>query len=172
MAWRVEPLEKRTHDRDSFTCGKPDLDNYLKQTARRAGEVGTGRTWVVIDPTAPADARGKRSVLGYYTVSMSSIDVEVLPADRRPGLATQVPAALLGRLAVDKRHQGQGLGELLLMDALQRIREAAKNVAAHAVVVDAIDDSAKRFYQKYGFLGLTDNPLHLFLPMASVREVA
>jgi GNAT superfamily N-acetyltransferase len=170
VAWRIEPLEKRAHDRDSFSCGKPELDDYLKQIARRAAEVGTGRTWVAIDPATPPDAAGRRPVLGYYTVSMHSVDVSVLPEKRRAGLPrAQVPAALLGRLAVDVRQQGRGLGGFLLIDALRRISSAAEHVAAHAVVLDAIDDDAKRFYERYGFLELTDNPLHLFLPMASVR---
>ncbi len=172
MPWRIEPLDTRTHDRDSFTCGKPGLDDYLKQIARRAAEVGTGRTWVAIDPGTPPHAAGRRPVLGYYTVAMHSVDVGVLPENRRGGLPrAQVPAALLGRLAVDMRHQGRGLGGFLLIDALRRISDAAEHVAAHAVVLDAIDDDAKRFYERYGFLELTDNPLHLFLPMASVRQL-
>jgi GNAT superfamily N-acetyltransferase len=172
VPWRIEPLEKRTHDRDSFTCGKPELDDYLKQIARRAAEVGTGRTWVAIDPGTPPHEAGRRPVLGYYTVAMHSVDVGVLPENRRAGLPrAQVPAALLGRLAVDMRHQGRGLGGFLLTDALRRISDAAEHVAAHAVLLDAIDDDAKRFYERYGFLELTDNPLHLFLPMASVRQL-
>lgn len=168
MAWRIEQLDKRTHDRESFSCGKPELDDYLKQVARKAAEIHTGRTWVAIDPAKPADAPGKQVIAGYYTVSMSSIDVGVIPAARR-SLPAQVPTALIGRLAVDERHQRQGLGGFLLLDALRRICQAAEHVAAHAIVVDAIDDDAKRFYERYGFLELTDNPLHLFLPLASAR---
>jgi GNAT superfamily N-acetyltransferase len=172
VAWRIEPLEKRAHDRDSFSCGKPELDDYLKQIARRAAAVGTGRTWVAIDPAMPPDAAGRRPVLGYYTVSMHSIDVGILPETRRTGLPrAAVPAALLGRLAVDARQRRRGLGEFLLIDALRRISIAAEDLAAHAVVLDAIDDDAKRFYERYGFLELTDDRLHLFLPMASVRRL-
>ena len=77
---------------------------------------------------------------------------------------------MLGRLAVDRRSQGQGLGKFLLLDALRRICAAADQVSAHAVVLDAIDEGAKRFYERFGFLELTDDSLHLFLPM--VRELA
>jgi GNAT superfamily N-acetyltransferase len=172
VAWRIEPLERRTHDRDSFRCGKPELDHYLQQIARRAAEVGTGRTWVAIDPAAPADPDGRRPVLGYYAVSMHSIDVSALPEDRRAGLPrSQVPAALLSRLAVDRRCQGRGLGRLLLLDALRRIYDAAQHVAAHAVVLDAIDADARGFYARYGFLELIDHPRHLFLPMSSLRPL-
>lgn len=111
-------------------------------------------------------------MLGYYTVSMRSVDVGVLPENRRAGLPrAQAPAALLGRLAVDLRQQGRGLGAFLLIDALVRISIAAEHVAAHAVVLGAIDDDAKRFYERYGFGELTGDPLHLFLPMASVRRL-
>lgn len=170
MDWAIEPLDKRTHDRDSFSCGKPELDEYLKQIARKAAETDTGRTWVATDSAAPADATGRRPIAGYYTIAMSSIDASVIPSSKRC-LPEQVPAALVGRLAVDQRHQRQGLGELLLVDALRRICQAADDVAAHAIVLDAIDDDAKKFYEQFGFLELTDNPLHLFLPLASARKL-
>jgi len=123
---------------------------------------------MAIDPDQPRDAAGKQAIAGYYTVSMSSIDVRVIPGVRR-GLPAQVSTALIGRLAVDERHQRQGLGELLLSDALRRICQAAEHVAAHAIVLDSIDDDAKQFYKRYGFLGLSDDPLHLFLPLATAR---
>ena len=94
MAWRIEQLDKRIHDRESFTCGKPELDGYLKQIARKAAEIDTGRTWVATDPATPADATGKQAIAGYYTVSMSSIDVSVIPAARRI-LPAPVPTALM-----------------------------------------------------------------------------
>ncbi|MCL4685983.1 GNAT family N-acetyltransferase [Myxococcota bacterium] len=168
MAWRIEPLDKRTHDRASFSCGKPELDDYLKQIARKAAATNTGRTWVAVDPGQPRDTAGKQAIAGYYTVSMSSIDLSVIPGGRRD-LPAQVPTALIGRLAVDERYQRQRLGELLLSDALRRICQAAEHVAADAIVLDALDDDAKQFYERYGFLELTDDPLHLFLPLASAR---
>lgn len=170
MAWRIEPLARRPHDRESFSCGKPALDAYLKQIARRAAEIDTGRTWVAVDLDEPPAAAGRRAVAGYYTVSMSSIEVSALPSARRH-LPGQVPAALIGRMAVDRRHQQRGLGRLLLVDALRRIAQASEHVAAHAIVVDAIDDDAKRFYRQYGFEELTDGPLHLFLPLTTARAL-
>ena len=94
MAWRIEQLDKRTHDRESFTRGKPELDGYLKQIARKAAEIDTRRTWVATDRATPADATGKQALAGYYTVSMSSIDVSVIPAARR-NLPAPVPTALM-----------------------------------------------------------------------------
>jgi predicted GNAT family N-acyltransferase len=114
---------------------------------------------------------GRRRILGYYTVAMSSFDISAMPESHRRGLPGQVPAALLARLAVDRSAQGEGLGRTLLVDALQRISKASQEVSAHAVVLDAVDDDAKAFYLPYGFLELTDDPLRLFLPMASVRKI-
>lgn len=165
----VQELDKATHARGAFRCGKAQLDEYLKRTARQAQAAGTGSTWVAVDQSDSPDEHGKRRVFGYYTVAMSSLGLQVLPEARRGGLLAQVPAALLARLAVDRTAQGQGLGELLLMDALRRIVSATRAVSAHAVVLDAMDEDAKRFYEQYGFLELTDDPLHLFLPMESVR---
>ena len=170
-AWQIELLDKSSHARDAFSCGKPDLDEYIKRSARRAQAAGTGGTWVAIDRDALPDANGKRPVLGYYTIAMSSIDLGQLPEEHRRGLPQQVPAALLGRLAVHENAHRQGLGELLLIDALNRIARAAQEVPAHAVVLDAMDEDAKGFYGRYGFQELTDNPLHLFLPMETVRAL-
>jgi len=102
---------------------------------------------------------------------MTSVGVSDLPEDRRLGMKDQLPAALIGRLAVDERCQGSGLGKLLLVDALRKIARAAETVAAAAVVQGAIDDDAKAFYVQYGFLALQDDPRHLFLPMATVRQL-
>ena len=171
-AWLIEALDKRKHERGAFSCGKQPLDDYLKRTARKAQAGDTGRTWVAIDRDAATDDSGRRPVLGYYTVSMCSVDLTALPEGRRSGLPRpQVPAALLGRLAVDRTAQGEGLGRALLIDALRRMANAAEHVAAHAVVLDAIDEGAKRFYEQYGFLELADDPLHLFLPMDTVRQL-
>jgi ribosomal protein S18 acetylase RimI-like enzyme len=171
-SWIIEALDGQKHERGSFRCGNPDLDRYLREVARRAGALGTGGTWVAVDGDTEPDEKGRRTVLGYYTVSMYSIGIEVLPESRRAGLPKpQVPAALLGRLAVDETCQRQGLGELLLMDALGRICAAAEQVPAHAIVLDATDEQAKAFYERYGFLELTDDPLHLYLPLDSVRKL-
>ncbi len=108
------------------------------------------------------------AIPGRFTVSMSSIDVSGIPGGRRD-LPAQIPTALIGRLAVDEPYQRQGLGELLLSDALRRICQAAEHVAAHAIVLDALDDDAKQLYERYGFLELSDDPLRLFLPLATAR---
>lgn len=108
--------------------------------------------------------------MGFYTLSALSIRLQELPADiaKRLPKYPAVPATLLGRLAVDEGARGRRYGELLLMDALARSLRASRTVASAAVVVDAKDDDARRFYERYDFLSLPDSPQRLFLPMRTI----
>ncbi len=108
---------------------------------------------------------------GYYTLSSTSIQLAELPAQavRKLPRYPLVPATLLGRLAVDRRQQGKGYGRFLLADALYRA--ARSEIASFAVIVDAKDESARRFYERESFLPFTDQPLKLFRPMADIRRL-
>ena len=154
----IEPLDKR-HDRAAFSCGLPELDRYL---ARQAGQDVRRRIARVFVCTAGnADA-----VLGFYTLSALSIDLSSLPEQLSRKLPRHpVPCALIGRLAVDRSAHGRGLGRVLLADAVKRTVAAGETVAMHALIVDAANDDAKRFYERFGFLPLTDDPMRLFLPL-------
>lgn len=112
-------------------------------------------------------------VAGYYTLSATSLAPTDLPADlaRRLPRYLDLPAVLLGRLAVDSRYRGQGFGKLLLFDGLQRAYVHSDEVAAMAVVVDAIDDAARSFYERYGFERFLDDPGRLFLPMTTIAKL-
>jgi GNAT superfamily N-acetyltransferase len=116
------------------------------------------------------DAPDQDRVVGYYTLSACMIDAESLPLElarrlpRRPA-----PATLLGRLAVDDRYRGLGFGRVLLADALARAASASREVGAMAVVVDAKDDQARSFYERFGFRRLVDNPYRLFLRMSEIE---
>jgi GNAT superfamily N-acetyltransferase len=156
----IEPLGK--HDRAAFSCGVAELDDYLK---RRAGQDVRRRiTRVFVCTEHESDV-----VLGFYTLSALAIDAGSLPeAQARKRPRHPIPAALIGRLAVDRSAQGTGLGRLLLADAIQRTLSASEQVAIHAIVVDAKNDAARRFYQAYGLLALSDQPMRLFLPLRSV----
>ena len=108
---------------------------------------------------------------GYYTLAAGSVAFANLPeaaAKKLPG--HPLPTALLARLAVDQSAQGRGLGAALLMDAFERCLKAAEDLAIHAVEVDAIDYPAKAFYEKYGFVPLLDDPLHLYLTLATIQQ--
>ena len=154
----VEPLDSR-HDRAAFSCGLPELDRYL---ARQAGQDVRRRIARVFVCTAgDVDA-----VLGFYTLSALSIDLASLPDALSRRLPRHpVPCALIGRLAVDRSVHGHGIGRMLLADAVKRTVAAGEAVAMHALIVDAANEDAIRFYERFGFSPLTDNPMRLFLPL-------
>jgi predicted GNAT family N-acyltransferase len=159
----IEPLGK-PHDRGPFACGAEPLDRYLKQQARQDVDKRVAAAFVLL-------ASGSPQVLGYYTLSASVVSADELPADlaRKVPRYPQLPVVLLGRLAVDNRLKGQKLGEFLLMDALRRCLEAAAQIGAMAIVVDAKDEGA--FYKHFGFTALQEQPARLFLAMKVVADL-
>jgi GNAT superfamily N-acetyltransferase len=112
-------------------------------------------------------------VFGYYAISTYQLETETLPRRAKKGLPTRMPlpAVLLGKLAVDRATQGQKLGSLLLMDALRRVQHLAGQVGIRLVIVDAIDESARRFYLHYRFESLEDNPDRLFMSVSVIRQL-
>jgi GNAT superfamily N-acetyltransferase len=138
--WLIEPLGKQ-HDRAAFACGDPVLDHYLKEMA------GQDARRLVAAPFVAVAAKVPRTILGYYTLSAFRVDPGSLPASvaRRLPAYPLMPATLLGRLAVDQRYRGQGIGEFLLLDALHRAYVQSSQIAAIAVVVDAIDTGPRDF---------------------------
>lgn len=156
------PLDK-TFGRDTFDCGSPELNSFLNARARQNQKAGFKRTFVAIASNDP-----EKRVLGFYSLSMGEIDLSNLPETLRKKLPKHpVPVARMGRLAVDASTQGKGLGALLLVDAMKRVHAAAFSVGVYALLVDAKNEGAKSFYKKYGFLELMDEPMTLFLPLAS-----
>lgn len=153
------------HDRAAFSCGVPALDSYLQRQASQDVRKGVAVAFVLTPD-------GK-TVAGYYTLSQFSVALDAVPEKTARKLPKYplVPATLLGRLAVAGTFRGQGLGELLLMDALKRSLAASRHIASAAVIVDAKDDAAVRFYKKYGFLDLQGIANRLFLPMATTEKL-
>lgn len=163
--WRIEVLAKK-HDRSQFSCGNGLLDQYLKN---QAGQDAQKRATVPFVLCEGED----NTVLGYYTLSNFSVDVGAWPKDVAKKLPRypEVPVTLLGRLATDKRVQGKGAGEYLLMDALHRSLRTSRDVASVAVIVDAIDDRAVEFYRHYEFILFMDEPRKLFFPMVVIEKL-
>ena len=157
----MEPLGSH-HDRRGCRCGNEDLDRYLRERVGQDERRRLAQAFVLVDPASPT------TILGYYTLSTAEIDLAALPEETRRKLPRYraIPAALLGRLAVDDRQQGRGFGRFLLFDALERTLDAGERVGIWAVVVDAIDDEAVRFYRKHDFLPLPETPRRLFLELA------
>lgn len=162
--FRIEQLGP-PHNRAGFRCDIEALENYLHDQARQDAQKGVAAVFV-LTPDG-------RAIAGYYTLSQFSVTLEDIPPDtaRRLPKYPDVPATLIGRLAMSDEHRGQGLGEKLLLDALQRCLVHSKEIASVAVVVDAKDDRAKSFYQKYGFLELLGVPNRLFLPMKTIEQL-
>lgn len=162
--WLVEPLA-RSHERSEFQCGKPPLHRFIHSLVTQYEKRKLGRTFVAVRPN---DSR----VYGYYTLASSSVSFQSIPepiAKRLP--RHPVPVVLLARLAVDMSAQSQGLGRVLLTNAFRRCAALSKELGIHAIEVDAMDDDAKRFYQKYGFVSLLDDARHLVLPLKTIKDV-
>jgi GNAT superfamily N-acetyltransferase len=161
--WVVESL-RGEHDRAGFSCGNASLDRYLKEQARQDLRRACATTFVL------TPRQGSPTILGYYTLSSYGIDVGELPADVAKKLPRYplIPATLLGRLAVDRRYQRQGIGEILLMDALYRALVQSAEIASAAVVVDAIGAVDAKFYEHFGFVAFPSIAGRLFLPMKTV----
>ena len=156
-------FEPDTHDRAGFTCGVPELDEYLHRFAAQHRRKGISSVFVLTDSAAP------RFILGYYTLSAAQLDAASLSdADRKKLPRYPVPCFRMGRLACRADRQNQGLGKLLVACAVDRCLQALKQVAAFALIVDAKDVAAKEFYQHYGFMPCVDSPMTLYLALGSV----
>ena len=160
MEISIEPLGKH-HDRKTFCCGQPALDDWFRHRASQDEKRNVARVFVAVTPDL--------GVIGFYSLSSLSLSLESLPeevAHRLPRYDA-IPAALIGRLARDERVRGSGVGELLLADAIQRILGAGRSMAVFAIVVDAKDDRAVDFYQAFGFRVFPLQTKRLFLLTAT-----
>lgn len=162
--FRVEPLG-RAHDRAAFSCGIEALDNYLKRQASQ-DVAKHAAVCFVLTPDG-------ETIAGFYTLSQYSVDLVKLPKEVAAKLPKypEVPATLLGRLAISTEFRRRRLGEFLLLDALQRSLRQSRHVASAAVIVDAKDEAARRFYLHFEFLPLPETPNRLFLPMTTIRKL-
>jgi GNAT superfamily N-acetyltransferase len=154
------------HDRSLFHCGVEQLDFYI---ARLAGQQTRSKIATVYIAT---HAQSPEEIRGYYTLSSYAIETDRVRGATGGSLPGYLltPCTLLGRLAVDLRFQGTGLGRLLIVDALQRALESSVHVASHAVIVDAINSQVATWYQRFGFAPFQDSELQLVLPMKTIER--
>ena len=148
----IELLYKK-HNRNDFDCGNELLNNYLRYQAGQDLKRKLSVCFVLSEPET-------NIVQGYYTLSNNSIPVSHFPEHiqkKLPPSYLSIPTTLLGRLAIDKKHQRKGIGTILLIDALKRSYETSKVIGSFAVVVDPIDKDAELFYEKYDFIKLPDS---------------
>lgn len=165
MIYLTEPLDSK-HKREIFSCGKELLDNYLWRQAKQDVKRKLAACFVLVD-------KETKKISGYYTLSSNSISHDLIPdsfKNKLPKSYLSLPAILLGRLAIDKNFQGQGIGKILLVDTLKRCFDTSDSIGAFAVIVDPIDKEAERFYEKYGFIKLPDSG-KMFLPMKTIKEL-
>lgn len=162
--WTIQRFS-RSHDREAFDCGNDVLNDWLHKRVSQYEKRDLSRTYVAV-------REGELRVFGYYALSTHRVRYEALSTEQAKGLpAIDVPVVLLGRLGVHRTAHGQGLGSLLLIDALRRAEMISAKVGVRAIEVDAIDDAARRFYTKFGFTSLLDDRTHLFLSMKAVRAL-
>jgi GNAT superfamily N-acetyltransferase len=148
------------HDVSTFDCGVAEVDDWIRRYAVAAQVMDSARTFVAVQGT----------VIGYFSLTMGSVRKKDAPQKLVRGLpGYPVGMVLLARLAVDKKAQGDGIGTLLLAEALRRAVAAGEAAAARLVVVDAIDDNAEAFYRHFGFLPAPEHPHRLFRRMKDIR---
>lgn len=154
-----EPLREH-HQTHSFGSGEPTLDDWLRRRALPNQASGASRTYVVCD--------GDR-VIGYYALASGAIAQTGVPGRFRRNMPDPVPVVILARLAIDRGHQGKGLGRALFRDAAQRVAGAANVIGIRGIVVHAISEDARKFYVALGFEACAGNPMTLVVTLRDVR---
>lgn len=159
---RVLPLAGSL-ERQAFDCGRPELNDWLRQIARQHQDKGLSKTFVAVREAEQA------RICAFYTLTLAELEARHLPDAWRKKLPRRIPGVRLGRLAVDRQYQGKGLGELLLIDALTRARRIYAEAGGIGLFVDALDENAAGYYRRFGFEVAPDNPLLLFLSAKAAK---
>jgi len=162
MNIKIVPISK-VLSKKAFDCGITELNQYFRQYAFTNDKKTIGRTFVAVKHNIPFKP------IGYYTVSSAQIFFNDLPEDMKKGIPRYpVPAMRIGKLAIDLQYQKQGVGAFLLKDVFSRALSLSKEIGLKCILVDAINDKAKSFYMKYGFIQFPEKPLILVLPIETV----
>ena len=160
--WIIAPLQKG-HDRSAFSCGKTTLDNFIRSLATQYEKRHLARTYV-------ATQGDGNEVAGYYSLCANQLETSALSDALKKKLPNHpIPTLLLGRLAVDSKYRGQGLGEYLLLNAIHKVLEISRKAGTFGIEVWAIDDDASAFYGKYAFDALVDHPRHMLLSVKTAE---
>ncbi len=163
-AFHFEPLNPIRHRREEFSCESPELTTYLQTRARKEMEARVAACFVLVPVAEPG------RIAGFYTLSAAEVLLTALPPDMAKKLPRypSLPVTLLGRLARDTRFRGQGIGDLLMADALRRAWRSSAEIGSIAVVTDPKDERAAAFYRDFGFLPLDSR--RLLLPMKDLER--
>jgi len=158
----LEPVSKALQ-KQPFDCGNPILNDYFRFYAFKNDQLSIGKTFVALNELD--------TVTGYMTLANAQIEADLLPETLKAKLPRYpIPAFRIAKLAVDLRYQGSGVGSWLLRSALEKALSVSASVGIYAVIVDAIDEKAKSFYVKYGFVAFSEYPLTLFLPITTIAS--
>jgi len=158
-------LLNSAHKKSEFDCGKELLNSYMHRQANQDMQRHLSACFVIVD--------NNKIIKGYYTLSNASIDRDIIPdsiKNKLPKSYSNLPVTLLGRLARDKKYNGERLGEILLLDALKRCYDTSSTIGSLAVVVDPIDHDVQKFYLKYGFILLPDSH-KMFIAMKTIGQL-
>jgi predicted GNAT family N-acyltransferase len=166
LKYTIRRLDSKEHNKTSFNCGIQELDRYFTEQAGQDMRRHIAVTYVLNELSS-------NDIIGYHTLSATSIELKNLSEQEIKKLPRYplLPATLIGRLAIDTKYQGQGMGQLLLIHALKISLETSRNVASLAVIVDAKNDKAAQFYQHFGFIQFSDKADKLFLPLETIRKM-
>lgn len=163
---KIVLLDSKKHQRENFDCGIESLNKYIKKVASQDLKRKAATVFVLIDSIEP-------NVIAYYTLSSFSLElaeIEPIWAKKLPRYPL-LPATMLGRLAVDQKYRGKGLGQLMLVDAMKKSYQASQQIASVALLVEAIDERAVEFYQKFGFMDFQSSRQRLYLPMKTIEKI-
>jgi GNAT superfamily N-acetyltransferase len=149
------------HDLSQFRCGEPELDDWLKRKSLHNEASGASRTYVICVG---------RQVVGYYALAAGAMAHMDAPGRVKRNMPNPIPVIVIGRLAIDLKFQGQGIGSALLKDAVLRTLQAAEIAGIRAILVHAISDGAKRFYEKLGFMASPTNPMTLMITVQAAAH--
>ncbi len=158
----LSPLSSK-HDRNSFDCGVPEINRYLKEIARQDAEKDMSRTFV-----SPGDDQIR--ITGFYTLANSFLSFEEMPQEKKVS-RYPAPVALLAQIAVDGNSQGQGIGTTLLFDAQARARDISENIGLHALILDAREESLCAYYEQYDFQRCAGESLRMYKTLTAIRRL-
>lgn len=161
----IEKLDKSKHDRASFNCGEAALDNYLKTISGQHDKKDLSRTFVLNSDSNPSQIKG------YYSLAACTVELDELPQNISKKYPSAIHCALVGRLAVHNTHQNQGLGGILLIDAIKKAVESSTSVPTPMIIVDAKSDAVKGWYEKMGFISFPTDKRRLYLTMQSAEKL-
>jgi GNAT superfamily N-acetyltransferase len=169
----IQPFDPKTHDRAAFSCGVPQMDNDLKLNAKKGRKADVVRVWVFIGAIS--------NIGGFYGINMHAINVKEMLGSyqKKAGKHGLLPAAFIAMIVVDETQQGNGIGSALVADALSRIARVSDEVGTCVIILDVFNDGdadtvarRKTYCEAFGFLPLPDQPLRLFMPVQTARELA